>query len=485
MLPRTSYGSENDWPIVILGDYPRSTAEADKENVTEMQERSTNHQILPSRGEDTRDSCEKFILHPLRCFNCTVCISATVAVYFETAVRIRRMLLKRDRVNRPLFPTVEGNTLISMGLRKFYPRGLSSKTSSLFVQEYKEPTSANYISGFAPLGSLVTMLCQQELLRAKFPTSCFTCINIILFNGNQITNDHNFVLGRRRNRVLQHNCSSTAFEAGYQSRKRFPCWVPLSDEEQSCLQNDQLALRCSNPCRCRIRRQYLGCTMKIFSGDPTRHHVAENVKSGDPLTLVIGIDKQEMFGLKISDCMVETVWVGRSSFDLSMMKRCPIDGEIMGQFTYSEGQNAKQRSIFRLINFLTHCQRLLPMQRETVYQTWRRMLRYAAIFATRISRRKSYREIRRPKMSLWAVLIATIEVYSGLYVNEASDLGRESELTDDVFRERTISTKRTAHLHITKEASQWNCYRRVDSHDRCGSRHLGSTLLRDTKTFRL
>lgn len=47
-----------------------------------------------------------------------------------------------------------------------------------------------------------------------------------------------------------------------------------------------------------------GCTMKIFSGDPTQHHVAENVKIGDPLTLVISIDKQEMFGLRISDCLV-------------------------------------------------------------------------------------------------------------------------------------------------------------------------------------
>ena len=47
-----------------------------------------------------------------------------------------------------------------------------------------------------------------------------------------------------------------------------------------------------------------GCTMKIFSGDPTRRHVAENVKIGDPLSLVISIDKQEMFGLMISDCIV-------------------------------------------------------------------------------------------------------------------------------------------------------------------------------------
>lgn len=31
---------------------------------------------------------------------------------------------------------------------------------------------------------------------------------------------------------------------------------------------------------------------------------------------------------------------------------------------------------------------------------------------------------------------ATIEVYSGLYVNEASDVGSKSDFTDDVFRER-------------------------------------------------
>lgn len=31
---------------------------------------------------------------------------------------------------------------------------------------------------------------------------------------------------------------------------------------------------------------------------------------------------------------------------------------------------------------------------------------------------------------------ATIEVYSGLYVNEASDVASKSDFTDDVFRER-------------------------------------------------
>lgn len=47
-----------------------------------------------------------------------------------------------------------------------------------------------------------------------------------------------------------------------------------------------------------------GCTMKIYYGDPHNKEVAENVKIGDPLTLVIAIDSQEVYGLKISDCLV-------------------------------------------------------------------------------------------------------------------------------------------------------------------------------------
>lgn len=43
-----------------------------------------------------------------------------------------------------------------------------------------------------------------------------------------------------------------------------------------------------------------GCHMKIFSGNV----VAENVKIGDPLTLNINIDKQNIYGLHVTDCLV-------------------------------------------------------------------------------------------------------------------------------------------------------------------------------------
>jgi hypothetical protein len=43
-----------------------------------------------------------------------------------------------------------------------------------------------------------------------------------------------------------------------------------------------------------------GCHMKIFTGEK----LAENVKIGDPLTLSISLDKQDLYGLHITDCIV-------------------------------------------------------------------------------------------------------------------------------------------------------------------------------------
>ena len=119
-----------------------------------------------------------------------------------------------------------------------------------------------------------------------------------------------------------------------------------------------------------------GCTMKIFNGDPTRHQVAENVKIGDPLTLVISIDKQEMFGLRISDCLVrdglgwgeqrlineegyvlhififffvlQQVFKCKCLIKINFFLRCPVDGEIMGQFTYNDDKTEAK------VNFQAH-----------------------------------------------------------------------------------------------------------------------------------
>jgi hypothetical protein len=78
-----------------------------------------------------------------------------------------------------------------------------------------------------------------------------------------------------------------------------------------------------------------GCNMKIFSGDPTYKEVAENVKIGDPLTLVITIDEQDTYGIRITDCLVRD-GLGWGEQKLINDEGCPLDAEIMGRFEYSE-----------------------------------------------------------------------------------------------------------------------------------------------------
>ena len=44
-----------------------------------------------------------------------------------------------------------------------------------------------------------------------------------------------------------------------------------------------------------------GCHMKIYNAE---HKIADDVKIGDPLTIVVSIDKQDLYGLHVTDCIV-------------------------------------------------------------------------------------------------------------------------------------------------------------------------------------
>ncbi|MPC25041.1 Cuticlin-1 [Portunus trituberculatus] len=46
-----------------------------------------------------------------------------------------------------------------------------------------------------------------------------------------------------------------------------------------------------------------GCYMRIFAGTPDEKLVAENVRIGDPLTMSISLDDQEIYGMKVTDCL--------------------------------------------------------------------------------------------------------------------------------------------------------------------------------------
>ncbi|XP_075218825.1 zona pellucida domain-containing protein piopio [Lycorma delicatula] len=172
-----------------------------------------------------------------------------------------------------------------------------------------------------------------------------------------------------------------------------------------------------------------GCTMKIFTGDPREQEVAENAKIGDPLTMVIAIDSQDVYGLKVSDCLVRD-GLGWGEQRLIDSDGCPVDPEIMGMFEYS----AKKTTA--MVHFQAH---KFPYTSSVYYQCYVRLCLKpdngcsdvppdCDNDATRRRRRKRDDDEGSP---------ATIEVYSGLYVDEANDLGRPDQL-DLVAREKAL-----------------------------------------------
>lgn len=174
-----------------------------------------------------------------------------------------------------------------------------------------------------------------------------------------------------------------------------------------------------------------GCSMKIFYGDPTQKEVAENVKIGDPLTLAIHIDDQPLYGLRISDCLVRD-GLGWGEQRLINAEGCPVDNEIMGQFEYSESKTLAQ------VRFQAH---KFPYTASVYYQCNVRLCLKADNGCDDVppacdgSRRRRQAGGALPKDEAEEGSPATIEVYSGLYVNEANDLNR-ADLLDDVSRER-------------------------------------------------
>lgn len=92
-----------------------------------------------------------------------------------------------------------------------------------------------------------------------------------------------------------------------------------------------------------------GCTMKIFSGDPDKREVAENVKIGDPLTLQVSLDEQDTYGIRVTDCLVRD-GLGWGEQKLINDDGCPLDSDIMGLFEYST-ENTKATVHFQAHKF--------------------------------------------------------------------------------------------------------------------------------------
>lgn len=297
--------------------------------------------------------------------------------------------------------STEGNTDF-YGL--VYPRGLSKNSSCL--QEYRsQPTPITYN---LPLRSCNTMPTELEDGGIEY--------------FNTIVVQPHLKLVTNQGRGFHVRCR-------YQTRDKV-----VTNDQTYVSMLPYLPLQATAPMP--------GCTMKIFSGDPTQHHVAENVKIGDPLTLVISIDKQEMFGLKISDCLVRD-GLGWGEQRLINDEGCPIDGEIMGQFTYNEDKTEAR------VNFQAH---KFPYTASVYYQCNVRLcIKHGGGCSNTPPLCNSIARRRRDAANDDEVkgaegldgTPATIEVYSGLYVNEASDVGSKSDFSDDVFRERAIDDPNT------------------------------------------
>jgi len=172
-------------------------------------------------------------------------------------------------------------------------------------------------------------------------------------------------------------------------------------------------------------------SMRIFYGEASEGLVAENVKIGDPLSLVVSIDEQDIYGMHVTECLVRD-GLGWSEQGLINGEGCPEDYEIMGEFEYSASKTTAlvhfqahkfpytssvyyQCNVKLCIKHAGGCDQVPPICEDGV-----NIVRKKRQVVEVDERNNAYDLVEREE---------TIKVYSGLYVNEAQDLD------DDEFAE--------------------------------------------------
>jgi len=178
-------------------------------------------------------------------------------------------------------------------------------------------------------------------------------------------------------------------------------------------------------------------SMKIFRGEAVDGRVAESVKIGDPLTMVISIDHQDIYGMHVSECYVRD-GLGWSDQGLINDEGCPVDWEIMGEFEYSSSKTTA------LVHFQAH---KFPYTSSVYYQCNVRLcIRHAggcedtppicdAQGQNLLKKRRKRQTVELDETS--GLLYDTrredlkVKVYRGLYVSEANDLD-EAFIDEDI-----------------------------------------------------
>ncbi|GAB6027575.1 hypothetical protein CHUAL_001814 [Chamberlinius hualienensis] len=74
--------------------------------------------------------------------------------------------------------------------------------------------------------------------------------------------------------------------------------------------------------------------MKIHLSQISMEHVAENVNIGDNLTMHVTLGKQDIYGMKITNCFVRDGLNWNEQL-LVNEEGCPLDADVMGPFAYS------------------------------------------------------------------------------------------------------------------------------------------------------
>jgi len=168
------------------------------------------------------------------------------------------------------------------------------------------------------------------------------------------------------------------------------------------------------------------CSMKIYLADSTNELSAESVKIGDRLSLSISIDYQDVYGMKVTNCLVRD-GLHWGEQPLLNDEGCPVDDEIMGGFEYTHNLTRA------LVSFQAH---KFPYTSSVYYQCNVRLCLKESGGCEDVPPNcdrngRNYR--RRRRRDTAADLIEdgnlasvraeeardlSIEVYSGLYVNE-------------------------------------------------------------------
>merc|ERR1711923_75144 len=174
-------------------------------------------------------------------------------------------------------------------------------------------------------------------------------------------------------------------------------------------------------------------SMRIYYGEASEGLVAENVKIGDPLSLVVSIDEQDIYGMHVTECLVRD-GLGWSEQGLINEEGCPEDYEIMGEFEYSASKTTAlvhfqahkfpytssvyyQCNVKLCIKHAGGCDQVPPICENGV-----NIVRKKRQVVEVDERNNAYDLVEREE---------TIKVYAGLYVNEAQDLD-DDEFADNL-----------------------------------------------------